>query len=117
MQLEVNQIKKIIDRNGTLIIEIQYLMNTIIDTTFDNIYHEHVNYWSIHSLKTFFDKHEMTIYDCEKIDTHGGSLRVYIANKHKKVKIKKSVKKLLKEEIKLDIGITQRKIRKEIESV
>jgi nucleoside-diphosphate-sugar epimerase/dTDP-4-dehydrorhamnose 3,5-epimerase-like enzyme/2-polyprenyl-3-methyl-5-hydroxy-6-metoxy-1,4-benzoquinol methylase len=96
-------IKKIIDPNGILIIEIQYLMNTIIDTTFDNIYHEHVNYWSIHSLKTFFDKHEMTIYDCEKIDTHGGSLRVYIANNQKKVKIKKSVKKLLKEEIKLGI--------------
>ena len=36
-------------KKGTLIIEVQYLLNTIKDLTFDNIYHEHYNYWSLTS--------------------------------------------------------------------
>ena len=70
-------------------------MNTK-DLTFDNIYHEHYNYWSLTSLTNFFDKLGVKIFRSEKIDTHGGSIRVYI--KKDKVKIETSVKKMLKEE-------------------
>ena len=38
-----------IKQKGTIIIEVQYLMNTLKDLTFDNIYHEHYNYWSLTS--------------------------------------------------------------------
>ena len=34
---------KFISLKGTIIIEVQYLMNTLKDLTFDNI-HEHYNY-------------------------------------------------------------------------
>ena len=88
---------KLIKKNGTIIIEVQYLLNTLKDLTFDNIYHEHYNYWSLTSLKTFFNKFSATIYKAEKIDTHGGSLRIYVKNKSK-IKTDKSVTKLLKEE-------------------
>ena len=46
--------------------------------TFDNIYHEHVNYWSVTSLNNFFTTAGYTIYKVEHIDTHGGSIRVYV---------------------------------------
>ena len=45
---------KLLSKKGTIIIEVQYLMNTIKDLTFDNIYHEHYNYWSLTSLINFF---------------------------------------------------------------
>ncbi len=45
---------KLLKNNGTIIIEVQYLLNTLKDLTFDNIYHEHYNYWSLTSLKKFF---------------------------------------------------------------
>ena len=35
---------KLLSNKGTIIIEVQYLMNTLQDLTFDNIYHEHYNY-------------------------------------------------------------------------
>ena len=82
---------------GTIIIEVQYLLNTLKDLTFDNIYHEHYNYWSLTSLINFFNQFNVKIFRSEKIDTHGGSIRVYL-NKNKKVKIENSVKKMLKEE-------------------
>ena len=47
---------KILHKKGTLIIEVQYLLNTIKDLTFDNIYHEHYNYWSLTSLVNFFQQ-------------------------------------------------------------
>ena len=92
----------LIAKKGTIIIEVQYLMNTLKDLTFDNIYHEHYNYWSLTSLVKFFNQFNAKIYRSEKIDTHGGSLRIYI-KKDKKTKIESSVKKILKEES--DFGI------------
>jgi nucleoside-diphosphate-sugar epimerase/2-polyprenyl-3-methyl-5-hydroxy-6-metoxy-1,4-benzoquinol methylase/quercetin dioxygenase-like cupin family protein len=71
----------LLDENGYFIVEVQYLLNTIQDLTFDNIYHEHVNYWSLHSLIKFFQKHKMFVEDCELINTHGGSIRVYVSKK------------------------------------
>ena len=92
----------LLGKQGTIIIEVQYLMNTLKDLTFDNIYHEHYNYWSLTSLVNFFKQFNLKIFKSERVDTHGGSIRVYI-KKDKKVKIDKSVKKMLKAEE--DFGI------------
>jgi len=92
----------LLSKKGTIIIEVQYLMNTLKDLTFDNIYHEHYNYWSLTSLTNFFDKLGAKIFKSERINTHGGSIRIYI-KKDKKVKIDASVKKMLREEN--DFGI------------
>ncbi|MDC0943063.1 NAD-dependent epimerase/dehydratase family protein [Pelagibacteraceae bacterium] len=87
----------LLGKKGTIVIEIQYLMNTLKDLTFDNIYHEHYNYWSLTSLVNFFKQFNAKIYRSEKVDTHGGSLRIYV-KKDNKVKIESSVRKMLKDE-------------------
>ena len=92
----------LLSKKGTIIIEVQYLLNTMKDLTFDNIYHEHYNYWSLTSLNNFFRPLKVKIFKAEKINTHGGSIRIYI-KKDKNVKIEKSVKDLLKEEEKFGI--------------
>jgi nucleoside-diphosphate-sugar epimerase len=88
---------KLLNKNGTIIIEVQYLLNTLQDLTFDNIYHEHYNYWSLTSLVNFFNQLNSTIYKAERINTHGGSIRIYI-KKGKKIKVEKEVKVMLKKE-------------------
>ena len=88
---------RLLSKNGSIIIEVQYLLNTLQDLTFDNIYHEHYNYWSLTSLVNFFNQFNSTIYKAERIDTHGGSIRVYI-KKGKKIKIENNVKTLIREE-------------------
>ena len=93
---------KLIKTDGTIIIEVQYLLNTLNDLTFDNIYHEHYNYWSLTSLVTFFNRLKAKIYKVEKINTHGGSIRIYV-KKNPKTKIEKNVKELLNEEEKFGI--------------
>jgi len=82
---------KLLKKNGTFVIEVQYLLNTLKDLSFDNIYHEHVNYWSITTLKKYLSKFNLKIYKVEKINTHGGSIRVFV-NKENSQRLDKSVK-------------------------
>ena len=88
---------ELLSNNGTIIIEVQYLLNTLEDLSFDNIYHEHYNYWSLTSLVNFFNQLEVKIFKAEKINTHGGSIRIYI-KKGKNIKVDKSVNQLIKKE-------------------
>ncbi len=97
LKLMAECMKNLIKPDGKIIIEVQYLLNTIKDLTFDNIYHEHTNYWSLTSLKPFLEKLGLKIFKVEKINTHGGSLRVYIC-KEKDILIDKSVNETLDEE-------------------
>ena len=76
--------------NGEFIFEIQYLLRTLKDLTFDNIYHEHVNYWCLISILNFFEGSGLKVYKVKEVDTHGGSLRVY-ATKNKNKRIHKSI--------------------------
>ena len=93
---------KLLSKKGTIIIEVQYLINTLKDLTFDNIYHEHYNYWSLTSLVNFFKQFNATIIRSECIKTHGGSLRVFI-KKNSNARVEKSVVQMLKEEEKFGI--------------
>lgn len=92
----VKNVFKMLKPDGTFIIEVQYLLDTIKDLTFDNIYHEHVNYWCVTSLDIFFKKLGLYIVDVEHINTHGGSIRVYV--KQTGDDIKESVLTYLKNE-------------------
>lgn len=80
----LSEMHYIIKRKGTFIIEVQYLYDTIKDLTFDNIYHEHVNYWSLTALNHFCKSRFWKVYKVEHIPTHGGSIRVYISPSAKK---------------------------------
>ena len=93
---------KILKNDGTIIIEVQYLLNTLQDLTFDNIYHEHYNYWSLTSLTNFFNQFKAKIVKVENINTHGGSLRIYV-KKNIKSKVDQSVKIFLDKEVKFGL--------------
>jgi len=94
----VTMAKKILKPGGILVIEIQYLFDTIRTMTFDNVYHEHLYYYTLTSLNKFFRSQGMEIIDVEHVDTHGGSLRVYAQKQGAARKITNAVQNLLQEE-------------------
>ena len=93
---------ELLDKKGTIIIEVQYLLNTLKDLTFDNIYHEHYNYWSLTSLNNFFNRlnAKFTIQK-ELILTEALLEFTFLKDKNKKVE--KSVTKLIADENKFGI--------------
>jgi 2-polyprenyl-3-methyl-5-hydroxy-6-metoxy-1,4-benzoquinol methylase/dTDP-4-dehydrorhamnose 3,5-epimerase-like enzyme len=69
----------LLKKDGVFVIEVQSLAAMVEEMLFDNVYHEHVNYWSLTNLISFFQRLNLHVNDFENVDTHGGSLRVYIS--------------------------------------
>ncbi len=95
VNLLMRNLLKILKNDGVFISESHYLVSLIKTNQYDTIYHEHLRYYSLTSLKYLFNKYDMEIIHAKKINTHGGSIRVYAAKKGK-FKINKSVGKILK---------------------
>lgn len=74
--------RDLIGKDGVFIIEIPYLVDFIERNEFDTVYHEHLSYFSVRTLKFLFNKYDMDIVDVERaLDIHGGSIIVYVKNK------------------------------------
>ena len=72
--------QELLKPEGTITIEFPHVLKMFENNEFDTIYHEHFFYFSIYSLKTILFKHQLSIYDIDELDTHGGSLRVYVTH-------------------------------------
>lgn len=101
----IKNIKKILDKQGILIIEFPYIMNMIKKGTFDLVYHEHLSYLGVTSIKHLLIKNNLKIVDIKKLNfgASGPSLRVYAVHKNFKIEEKIIVKKLLSYENKFKI--------------
>ena len=64
--------------DGIVTFEFPHLLNLIVLNQFDTIYHEHYSYLSVTSLIPIFTKYGLRIFDVEELDTHGGSLRIFV---------------------------------------
>ncbi len=77
----VECILSLLDEKGVFISESHYLLPLVETLQYDTIYHEHLRYYSLHSLKYLLERHGLEIFHARQIPTHGGSVRVYAARK------------------------------------
>jgi hypothetical protein len=77
----VESILAMLDDDGFFISESHYLLPLIETLQYDTIYHEHLRYYSLQSLKFLLKMHGLEIIHAKRIPTHGGSIRVYAARK------------------------------------
>jgi len=77
----VRDITKILDTNGIWIIQMNYLTSMLENNAFDNIVHEHLEYYSLKSLEYLLNKHDLTIFDVELNEINGGSIRTYVKHR------------------------------------
>lgn len=71
-------VKVILHDDGVFVFEVSYFVDVINKCLFDTIYHEHTSYHTVDPLVGFFAKHGMSLFDVERVDTHGGSIRCYV---------------------------------------
>lgn len=93
--------------DGVFISESHYLLRLIETLQYDTIYHEHLRYYSLHSIKYLLERHGLEIIHTKEIPTHGGSIRVYAARKGK-YKVKDTVQKQLYKE--KDVVLSKEKL-------
>lgn len=86
-------IKNLLASDGILVAEFIYLPSMMKNLAFDQIYHEHLLYYSLHSLQNLLDQYDFEIFDSELYEIHGGSCVAYISHKsNKKSKTQKFIK-------------------------
>jgi SAM-dependent methyltransferase len=65
---------------GVATFEFPHVLNLIREVQFDTIYHEHYSYLSLASVERILATAGLRAIDVEEIETHGGSLRLYVAH-------------------------------------
>lgn len=74
----VQGMQMVLADRGVAIIETPYVRDLVDHCEFDTIYHEHLCYYSVSSLKPLFERHGLVIAGVEHVPIHGGSLRLYV---------------------------------------
>ncbi len=96
-------VKILLKENGVFVSESQYLVDIIEKLEYDTIYHEHLRYYCLKPLIQLFEKYDMEVFDCERISSHGGSIRVFASLKGKFAK-SENVKDIIEYENKLKLS-------------
>lgn len=77
----VEGVKRVLAEDGTFIIEVPYLVDLWNSNIFDTIYHEHLSYYLVSPLVRFFPAHGLYLNRVDRIDIHGGTIRLYVQHK------------------------------------
>jgi hypothetical protein len=93
----VESILAMLDGDGIFISESHYLLPLVRTLQYDTIYHEHLRYYALQSLKYLLEMHGLEVIHARNIPTHGGSIRVYAARKGQRP-VQPSVQQILAEE-------------------
>ena len=67
--------------DGVFVSESHYVKGLVETLQYDTIYHEHLRFYSIESLRYLLEAHGLEVFNVRQIPTHGGSIRVYAARK------------------------------------
>jgi hypothetical protein len=90
----VDGIVDLIGEVGVFISESHYLIGLLDKLQYDTVYHEHLRYYSLTSLKHLLEMHDLEVFHARPIPTHGGSIRVYAARRGAQP-VQPSVEKML----------------------
>ena len=109
----------VLSDDGILVVEDPSLLECLINVSYDQFYNEHIYVFSLLSINNLIKKYKLEVFNIEKLNTHGGSLRYYIKKiSNNKFKIHKKVKMQLNRELSYGINkySTYIKFKNKVES-
>lgn len=70
-------VRTLLHKDGLVVFEFPHLLRLAQGLAFDTVYHEHLRYYSLHTITYLLALHGLYIVDVEELPTHGGSLRIW----------------------------------------
>ncbi|MEO8189938.1 MAG: class I SAM-dependent methyltransferase [Acidobacteriota bacterium] len=67
----------LLSEGGIFATDSQYWLDTLERRHYDNVFHQHLRYYSLRPLRELFSRYEMEIFDVERSDVYGGSITVF----------------------------------------
>jgi SAM-dependent methyltransferase len=89
--------------DGAAVFEFPYVADLLARMAFDTIYHEHVFYYSLSALVALATRARLEVFDVERQQIHGGSLRVFLRHRRGRAP-EQTVTQLLR--VEEDAGLT-----------
>ncbi len=93
----------ILKPEGVAVFEIPHFLRLVQDNLFDTIYHEHFSYISLISIEKIAESCGLKVIEMESLNTHGGSMRIYLARTESKHVRNQNVDQFL--QLELDAGM------------
>jgi len=109
----------VLSDDGILVVEDPSLLECLNNVSYDQFYNEHIYVFSLLSINNLIKKYKLEVFNIEKLNIHGGSLRYYIKKiSNNKFKIHKKVKMQLNRELSYGINkySTYIKFKNKVES-
>ena len=78
-------LKLMLKPDGVVTMEFPHLLELMQQGQFDTIYHEHFSYLSLLAVHKVFEHHRLSVFDAEKLGTHGGSLRIFATHSERQL--------------------------------
>ena len=79
-----NGIKEALHDDGVFIVQFLYMKNIVENLAFDQIYHEHLLYYTLRTIEVLLTRHGLSMFDAYLDPIHGGSIIGYITHIGKK---------------------------------
>ncbi len=99
----VADVAKILAPNGVWAVQQNYLATMLEQNGFDNIGHEHLEYYTLRTVQELLKRHGLEVFDVETNDVNGGSLRTFICYKGRRP-IQNTVSLMERHEDRLALG-------------
>ena len=85
-------------------VEFPHLLRTMRQLQFDQIYHEHFTYLSLIAIERVLGENGLRVFDVEELETHGGSLRVFVCHNNAPHPSTPAVERVRNEELDAGLG-------------
>lgn len=73
-------VKRLLAPGGVFATDSQYWLDTMVRRHYDNMFHQHLRYYSMKPLIHLFASYDMEVFDVERSEVYGGSIRVFAAH-------------------------------------
>ena len=94
----IDGIRTLLKPAGTAVIEAPSLLPMFHELQYDQVYHEHIGYHSLDSIRRLGEAHGLRLVDAESSPLHGGSIRAYLAHESENRPVSPHVREVLAEE-------------------
>lgn len=98
----LTELGSLMTKDTVFVSQSHWLCDLIRKNEFDTIYHEHLRYFTLTSLRKIFHQYKLNLYDAEITEFYGGSILTY-ASINKDLKLSSLANNLLREENQINV--------------
>lgn len=74
-------IKRSLNKEGVFVVQFLYMKSIMENVAFDQIYHEHLLYYTLKTINRLLERHGLELFDAYLSPIHGGSMIAFVSHK------------------------------------